>query len=322
MGPVSGAAAGSAAARRWRSRLPLPPGRPARPRHGSSGASSALTVVYSLACITRLIPWERVSIGGHALAVSALQPLVAAACGSRAAPTPTSARCSCCRCSTSPTSSRPATLAAGRDRDRAPTRRRWSPPRARITCWSRRTLGLRRRLRRPGGHDPVPQAPPGRRRAPPAPDGPRGPADRPARTGARSTRRSTARSRAAALHAAARRRRLLQADQRPLRPHTGDRVLRELAAHTSAAVRARRLPGADRRRRVRARRPGRRRRGRPRLAAALREAGARVDARRRPGLAHGLGRRLSRRTAPTASAHARPRPRPARASRTPAAPPR
>ena len=38
----------------------------------------ALTVAYSLACITRLIPWDRVSIGGHALAVTALQPLVAA----------------------------------------------------------------------------------------------------------------------------------------------------------------------------------------------------------------------------------------------------
>jgi diguanylate cyclase (GGDEF)-like protein len=38
----------------------------------------ALTVVYSLACITRVIPWERVSLGGHALAVVALQPLVVA----------------------------------------------------------------------------------------------------------------------------------------------------------------------------------------------------------------------------------------------------
>ena len=39
----------------------------------------ALTVAYSVACVTRLIPWQRVSIGGHALAVVALQPLVAAA---------------------------------------------------------------------------------------------------------------------------------------------------------------------------------------------------------------------------------------------------
>jgi diguanylate cyclase (GGDEF)-like protein len=38
----------------------------------------ALTVVYSLACVTRLIPWERVSLGGHAVAVVTLQPLVAA----------------------------------------------------------------------------------------------------------------------------------------------------------------------------------------------------------------------------------------------------
>jgi hypothetical protein len=35
--------------------------------------------VYSVACITRLIPWERVSIGGHALAILALQPLVVTA---------------------------------------------------------------------------------------------------------------------------------------------------------------------------------------------------------------------------------------------------
>jgi diguanylate cyclase (GGDEF)-like protein len=39
----------------------------------------ALTVVYSLACITRTIPWERAPIGRHAIAVVALQPLVCAA---------------------------------------------------------------------------------------------------------------------------------------------------------------------------------------------------------------------------------------------------
>jgi diguanylate cyclase (GGDEF)-like protein len=38
----------------------------------------ALTVAYSVACVTRVIPWQRVSIGGHALAVMSLQPLVAA----------------------------------------------------------------------------------------------------------------------------------------------------------------------------------------------------------------------------------------------------
>ena len=54
-------------------------------------------------------------------------------------------------------------------------------------------------------------------------------------------------------------------------------MLRELAAHTSAAVRARRLPGADRRRRARAGRPGRGREAARRLADALREAAARVD---------------------------------------------
>ena len=36
----------------------------------------ALTVVYGLGCVTRLIPWERVSITGHAVAVALLQPLV------------------------------------------------------------------------------------------------------------------------------------------------------------------------------------------------------------------------------------------------------
>jgi diguanylate cyclase (GGDEF)-like protein len=39
----------------------------------------ALTVVYALACITRAIPWQRVPVGGHAIAVAALQPLVCAA---------------------------------------------------------------------------------------------------------------------------------------------------------------------------------------------------------------------------------------------------
>jgi diguanylate cyclase (GGDEF)-like protein len=37
-----------------------------------------LTVVYSIACVTRVIPWERVPLRGHALAVVLLQPLVAA----------------------------------------------------------------------------------------------------------------------------------------------------------------------------------------------------------------------------------------------------
>jgi diguanylate cyclase (GGDEF)-like protein len=39
----------------------------------------ALTTAYSLACITRAIPWQRVSIAGHALAILALQPLIVAA---------------------------------------------------------------------------------------------------------------------------------------------------------------------------------------------------------------------------------------------------
>ncbi len=38
----------------------------------------ALTLAYSIGCITGAIPWSRVSIGGHAIAVALLQPLVAA----------------------------------------------------------------------------------------------------------------------------------------------------------------------------------------------------------------------------------------------------
>jgi diguanylate cyclase (GGDEF)-like protein len=40
---------------------------------------TGFTVVYSLACITRAIRWERVGKGGHALAILALQPLIVAA---------------------------------------------------------------------------------------------------------------------------------------------------------------------------------------------------------------------------------------------------
>jgi diguanylate cyclase (GGDEF)-like protein len=39
----------------------------------------AITVGYSIGCITRLIPWERATMGAHALAVVTLQPLVGAA---------------------------------------------------------------------------------------------------------------------------------------------------------------------------------------------------------------------------------------------------
>src|SRR3954447_14879420 len=37
-----------------------------------------LTTLYAVGCITRAIPWQRVPLGGHALAVVALQPLVGA----------------------------------------------------------------------------------------------------------------------------------------------------------------------------------------------------------------------------------------------------
>ena len=39
----------------------------------------ALTVAYAVGCITRWIPWHRVGIGGHVVAVVSLQPLVVAA---------------------------------------------------------------------------------------------------------------------------------------------------------------------------------------------------------------------------------------------------
>src|SRR3954468_2685441 len=38
----------------------------------------ALTLLYSIGCITGAIPWARVSLGGHAIAVTLRQPLVAA----------------------------------------------------------------------------------------------------------------------------------------------------------------------------------------------------------------------------------------------------
>jgi diguanylate cyclase (GGDEF)-like protein len=76
MGPVSGllwlAGAGVAVVGR------LLPGAP-RDHVALFWGLVALTVVYSLACVTRLIPWERVSLGGHALAVVTLQPLVVVA---------------------------------------------------------------------------------------------------------------------------------------------------------------------------------------------------------------------------------------------------
>src|SRR5215467_10034745 len=39
----------------------------------------AITVVYSLACISRVIPWHRAPMGAHALMVASFQPLVGAA---------------------------------------------------------------------------------------------------------------------------------------------------------------------------------------------------------------------------------------------------
>jgi diguanylate cyclase (GGDEF)-like protein len=39
----------------------------------------AVTVAYAVGCVSRVIPWSRVSLNGHAIAVAALQPLVWAA---------------------------------------------------------------------------------------------------------------------------------------------------------------------------------------------------------------------------------------------------
>jgi diguanylate cyclase (GGDEF)-like protein len=75
MGPVSGLlwlAGAATAAAGW-----LLPGAPHQHR-GWFWGLVALTVAYAAACITRAIPWERVSLGGHAIAVTLLQPIVAA----------------------------------------------------------------------------------------------------------------------------------------------------------------------------------------------------------------------------------------------------
>lgn len=42
-------------------------------------ALAAITFLYSIGCITRVVPWHRVGIGGHAVAVLALQPLIVVA---------------------------------------------------------------------------------------------------------------------------------------------------------------------------------------------------------------------------------------------------
>ena len=232
MGPISGLLwlAGPAVAVVGR----FLPGAPQRARRAVLGLV-ALTVAYAVACIMRAIPWERVSIGGHALAIVALQPLVVAALW----------------------------LTGGADAYLGPVlvlpmlyvayffpaRYAWPLTALEIVTYAsplrdlvrpapparRAARRLRGGLRRPGGDDPVPQAPAGRRRAPPAPDGPRRPAHRPRRTAARSTRRCTARWPTATRFT------LLLADVDSFKQindrfghTTGDRVLRELAAHASA----------------------------------------------------------------------------------------
>jgi diguanylate cyclase (GGDEF)-like protein len=76
MGPVSGllwlGGAGVAIAG-W-----AMPGAP-HPHPTLFWAIVALTLVYAAGCVTRVIPWQKVSLTGHAVAVATLQPLVGAA---------------------------------------------------------------------------------------------------------------------------------------------------------------------------------------------------------------------------------------------------
>jgi diguanylate cyclase (GGDEF)-like protein len=75
MGPVSGLlwlAGAATAAAGW-----LMPGSP----HAHAAlfwALVAVTVAYAAGCIVRAIPWQRVPLGGHAVAVTLLQPVVIA----------------------------------------------------------------------------------------------------------------------------------------------------------------------------------------------------------------------------------------------------
>ena len=178
MGPVSGllwlAGAGVAVVGWFAARAR----RTTTPR--CSGALSPSRSSYSLACITRLIPWERVSLGGHALAV------VDAAAARRRQPLadrrrrrlhgPGARAADALRRLLLPGPLRLAAGGAGgRDLRVAAGHRPDGPNHllvARTLAYAVAYAGLVR-------HDPVPQAPPGRRRAPPAPDGARGPADRP-----------------------------------------------------------------------------------------------------------------------------------------------
>ena len=238
----------------------------------------ALTVAYSVACITRAIPWERASIGGHALAVVGLQPLVvrrAVADRRRGRLHGPDARAAdALRRLLLPGALRVA--AGGLEVATYASPLVTSPGEQHLLVG--RTLAYARRLRRPRRDDPVPQAPPGRRRAPPAPHGPRRPADRPDEPP--RLRRGADRA-----LADGERFTLLLADVDSFKQindrfghTTGDRVLRELAAHASAAVRTgdclARIGGDE----FALVAPGAGSDAARRLADALREAGAHVDA--------------------------------------------
>ena len=122
--------------------------------------------------------------------------------------------------------------------------------------------GLRRRLRRPRGHRSSSSSAAWSRPSACSTRWPGSTRSPGSRTGARSTRRSTARFGAPFTVLLADIDFFKQINDR-FGHTTGDRVLRELAAHAVGRGPRGRLPGPDRRRRVRARRPGRRLRPRP-----------------------------------------------------------
>ena len=162
MGPVSGLLwlAGAGGGRR---RPASCPGAPQRASPCCSGASSPLTVVYSVACVTRRDPvGSRVARRARARRRRAAAARRRRALADRRRGRVHGRRCSCCRCSTWPTSSRPryawplAALevahlrVAARHRDgrrqHLLVRRARSPTRSPTRAWWRTIQFLKRRL--------------------------------------------------------------------------------------------------------------------------------------------------------------------------------
>ena len=273
----------------------------------------ALTVAYALACVTRVIPWKRVSLGGHAIAVAdpaagGRAPRLWLTGGSGLLHGPDARAADALRRVLLPAELRvaadgargahgrvparhrrdgraPAARRAARSATPSPTRASWprsssssaawSPPSATSTAWRASTRSRASTNRR--GFDEALSRRAGHRRA---------------------------------LHAAARRRRLLQADQRPLRPH--DRRPRPARArrphlrrgpHAAIAWPASAATSSPSSPRAPARTP-------PAASpTALRDAGAQRRLRRRPALPDRLPRRLPRGRHGPLHPHALPRPR-------------